>query len=222
MWVVVTVSTHEKKGIWRAIAKEVRILGVFDRRSTHCHKRWEDLRRWAKKTAEAQLGLASQRGRGACRTMTPWMFCILAVAYPESDGRLKAAQQPQGGSSGAGAEAPATERAASHMGLEAESTEGEGTSGTEGEKSTTTGTGGETTDSDSSSDGSSLVVADNSVPTPSTGTAATPLTAPPSRQPLSMLSVPAHSGGLVSPLSQAPQALPQSALLPSVRRLLTS
>ncbi|KAJ1170274.1 hypothetical protein NDU88_002154 [Pleurodeles waltl] len=49
-----------KKGIWRAIAKEVPTLGVFDRRSTHCRKRWEDLRRWARKTAEAQLGLASQ------------------------------------------------------------------------------------------------------------------------------------------------------------------
>ncbi|KAJ1110394.1 hypothetical protein NDU88_007746 [Pleurodeles waltl] len=59
------VSTHQKKSIWRAIAKEVRTLGVYHRRSTHCCKRWEDLRRWSKKMAEAQLGLASQRGRGA-------------------------------------------------------------------------------------------------------------------------------------------------------------
>ncbi|KAJ1157558.1 hypothetical protein NDU88_010265 [Pleurodeles waltl] len=81
------VSTHQKKGIWRAIAKDVRTLGVYHRRSTHCRKRWEDLRRWSKKTAEAQLGMASQRGRGACRTMTPLMFRILAVAYPELDGR---------------------------------------------------------------------------------------------------------------------------------------
>ncbi|KAJ1118809.1 hypothetical protein NDU88_006996 [Pleurodeles waltl] len=67
------------------------------------------------------------------------------------------------------AEAPVTEGAASHMGLEAESTDGDGTSGTEDEGSTTTGTGGETTDSDSSSDGSSLAVADTSVPTPAAG-----------------------------------------------------
>ncbi|KAJ1092666.1 hypothetical protein NDU88_005776 [Pleurodeles waltl] len=34
--------------------------GIFDRRRTHCHKQWEDLHRWARKTAGAQLGLASQ------------------------------------------------------------------------------------------------------------------------------------------------------------------
>ncbi|KAJ1130714.1 hypothetical protein NDU88_009064 [Pleurodeles waltl] len=66
------------------------------RRGTHCRKRWEDIRRWSKKTAEAQLGMASQRGRGARRTMTPLMFRILAVAYPELDGRLRASQQTQG------------------------------------------------------------------------------------------------------------------------------
>ncbi|KAJ1190588.1 hypothetical protein NDU88_007326 [Pleurodeles waltl] len=54
------VSAHQKKGIWRAIAKDVRTLGVYSRRSTHCRIRWEDLRRWAWKTAEAQLGMASQ------------------------------------------------------------------------------------------------------------------------------------------------------------------
>ncbi|KAJ1156943.1 hypothetical protein NDU88_009659 [Pleurodeles waltl] len=162
------VSAHQKKGIWHAIAKEVRTLGAFDWQSTHCRKRWEDLCRWARKMAEAQLGLASQRGRGAHRTLTPLMFHILAVAYPELDGRLKASQQPQGASSGRRAEAQATKGAASHMGLEAESTEGEGTSGMEGERSTTTETGGDTTDSDSSSDGSSLAVADTSVPTPTT------------------------------------------------------
>ncbi|KAJ1096453.1 hypothetical protein NDU88_001594 [Pleurodeles waltl] len=54
------VSANQKKGIWRAIAKDERTLGVYDRRSTHCRKRWEDLRRWARKTAEAQLGMASQ------------------------------------------------------------------------------------------------------------------------------------------------------------------
>ncbi|KAJ1129408.1 hypothetical protein NDU88_007778 [Pleurodeles waltl] len=70
---------------------------VYHRRSTHCRKRWEDLRRWSKKTVEAQLGMASQRESGARRSMPPLMFRILAVAYPELDGPLKASQQPQGG-----------------------------------------------------------------------------------------------------------------------------
>ncbi|KAJ1115697.1 hypothetical protein NDU88_003919 [Pleurodeles waltl] len=91
------VNAHQKKHIWRAIAKDVRTLGVYHRRSTHCRKRWEYIRRWNKKMAEAQLGMASQRGRGARRTMTPLMFRILAVAYPEMDGCLRASQQPQGG-----------------------------------------------------------------------------------------------------------------------------
>ncbi|KAJ1177678.1 hypothetical protein NDU88_002930 [Pleurodeles waltl] len=65
------VSAYQKTDIWRAIAKEVRTLGVHQRQSTHCRKRWEDIRRWSKKTAEAQLGMAFQRGRGARRTMSP-------------------------------------------------------------------------------------------------------------------------------------------------------
>ncbi|KAJ1093878.1 hypothetical protein NDU88_006967 [Pleurodeles waltl] len=68
------VSAHQKSDIWRAIAKEVRTLGAYQRRGTHCRKRWEDIRCCSKKTAEAQLGMASQRGRGARRTMTPLMF----------------------------------------------------------------------------------------------------------------------------------------------------
>ncbi|KAJ1207455.1 hypothetical protein NDU88_002846 [Pleurodeles waltl] len=87
------VSAHQKKDIWRAIAKDLQTVGVHQRRSTHCRKRWEDIRRWSKKTAEAQLGMASQRGRGARRTMTPLMFQILAVAYPELVGRMRASQQ---------------------------------------------------------------------------------------------------------------------------------
>ncbi|KAJ1150034.1 hypothetical protein NDU88_002832 [Pleurodeles waltl] len=69
------VSAHQKKGIWSAIAKDVRTLGVYHRWSTHCQKKWEDLRRWSKKTAEAQLGMASLRGRGARRTrpIRSWM-----------------------------------------------------------------------------------------------------------------------------------------------------
>ncbi|KAJ1107041.1 hypothetical protein NDU88_004438 [Pleurodeles waltl] len=65
------VSAHQKRDIWCAIAKEVRTLGAHQRRGTHCRKRWEDIRCCSKKTAEAQLGMASQRGRGARRTMTP-------------------------------------------------------------------------------------------------------------------------------------------------------
>ncbi|KAJ1209819.1 hypothetical protein NDU88_005191 [Pleurodeles waltl] len=53
------ISAHQKKGIWRAIAKDVRTLGVYGGWSTHCRKGREDLRRWAWKTAEAQLGMAS-------------------------------------------------------------------------------------------------------------------------------------------------------------------
>ncbi|KAJ1178972.1 hypothetical protein NDU88_004211 [Pleurodeles waltl] len=64
---------------------------------THCRKRWEDIRHCSKKTAEAQMGMASQRGRGARRTMTALMFRILAVAYPELDGHLRTSQQTQGG-----------------------------------------------------------------------------------------------------------------------------
>ncbi|KAJ1186941.1 hypothetical protein NDU88_003721 [Pleurodeles waltl] len=92
-----SVRAHEKIGIWRAIAKEVRTLGVHHRRGTHCRKRWEDIRRGTKKTAESLLGMASQRRRGACRQLTPLMFRILAVAYPDLDGRVRAAQQTQGG-----------------------------------------------------------------------------------------------------------------------------
>ncbi|KAJ1135701.1 hypothetical protein NDU88_002136 [Pleurodeles waltl] len=91
------VSAYQKIDIWRAIAKDVRTLGVHHRRGTHCRKRWEDIRRWSRKTAEAQLGMASQRGRGASRTLTPLMSRILAVAYPDLDGRVRTSQQTQGG-----------------------------------------------------------------------------------------------------------------------------
>ncbi|KAJ1207346.1 hypothetical protein NDU88_002737 [Pleurodeles waltl] len=159
----VAVSANQKKDIWRPIAKDVRTLGVHLRRSTHCRKRWEDIRRWSKKTAEAQLGMASQRGRGARRTMTSLMFRILAVAYPELDGRLRASQQTLGASSDGGTVAPEHEGAASHMAMEGHTTDFEYTSGTEGEGSFTAGTGSATSDTDSSSDGSSLVVAAKSV-----------------------------------------------------------
>ncbi|KAJ1147333.1 hypothetical protein NDU88_000214 [Pleurodeles waltl] len=91
------VSAHQKVDIWRAIAKEVRALGVHVRRGTHCRKRWEDIRRGTRKTAESLLGMASQPRRGASRTLTPLMSRILAVAYPDLDGRLRTSLQTQGG-----------------------------------------------------------------------------------------------------------------------------
>ncbi|KAJ1206804.1 hypothetical protein NDU88_002201 [Pleurodeles waltl] len=72
-------------------------------------------------------------------------------------------------SSGGDAEAPATEGAASHRAHEAESTDGEGTSGMEGEGSTIVEPGGDSSESDTSSDGSSLLVADSPLATPTTG-----------------------------------------------------
>ncbi|KAJ1139526.1 hypothetical protein NDU88_005897 [Pleurodeles waltl] len=160
------VSAHQKRDIWRAITKEVRTLGAHQRRGTHCRKRWEDIRRCSKKTAEAQLGMASQCGRGACRTMTPLMFRILAVAYPELDGRLRASQQTQGASTGGGTVAPKHEGAASHMAMEGHTTDSECTSGTEGEGSFTSATGSPSSDTDSFDDVGSLVVAAPSVPPP--------------------------------------------------------
>ncbi|KAJ1189809.1 hypothetical protein NDU88_006551 [Pleurodeles waltl] len=68
-----------------------------------------------------------------------------------------------------GERAPATEGAASHRTQEADSTDAEGTSGTEGEGSTMAETGRDSSDTDTSSDGSSWVVADTSVTTPATG-----------------------------------------------------
>ncbi|KAJ1130768.1 hypothetical protein NDU88_009116 [Pleurodeles waltl] len=167
------VSAHQKRDIWCAIAKEVRTLGAHQRRGTHCRKRWEDIRRCSKKTAEAQLGMASQRGRGARCTMTPLMFRILAVAYPELDGRLRTSQQTQGASTGGGTVAQEHEGAASHMATEGHTTDSEFTSGTEGEGSFTSATGSPNSDTDSSADGSSPVVAAPSVRHTSTGTAAT-------------------------------------------------
>ncbi|KAJ1151061.1 hypothetical protein NDU88_003848 [Pleurodeles waltl] len=188
------VSAHQKIDIWRAIAKDVRALGVHNRRGTHCRKRWEDIRRGSRKTAEALLGMASQPRRGATRQLTLLMSRILAVAYPDLDGRVRTSQQTQGASSGGGEVASAHEGAASHMAPEGHATDSEFTSETEGEGSSTTGTRGDVSDTDTSSEGSSLVVAATSVPTATTGTAATQRTssalpAAPQRSP-----VPARPG----------------------------
>ncbi|KAJ1179563.1 hypothetical protein NDU88_004797 [Pleurodeles waltl] len=170
------VSAHQKIDIWRAIAKDVRTLGVHNRRGTHCRKRWEDIRRGSRKTAEALLGMASLRRRGGSRQLTPLMSRILAVAYPDLDGRVRTSQQTQGASSGGGEVALKHEGTASHMAPEGHATDSEFTSETEGEGSSTTGTRGDVSDTDTSSEGSSLVMAATSVPTATTGTAATPRT----------------------------------------------
>ncbi|KAJ1212797.1 hypothetical protein NDU88_000441 [Pleurodeles waltl] len=65
------VSAHQKRDIWRAISKEVRTLGAHQRRGTHYRKRWEDIRRCSKKTAEAQLGMASNSRRSASAKKPP-------------------------------------------------------------------------------------------------------------------------------------------------------
>ncbi|KAJ1189460.1 hypothetical protein NDU88_006205 [Pleurodeles waltl] len=91
----VAVSAHQKKDIWRAIAKEVRTQGAHQRRGTHCRKRWEDIRRCSKKTAEAQLGMTSQRGRDARRTMNPLMFRILAGDFRVSCDSSKGGEGPE-------------------------------------------------------------------------------------------------------------------------------
>ncbi|KAJ1195260.1 hypothetical protein NDU88_004541 [Pleurodeles waltl] len=79
-------------------------------------------------------------------------------------------------SSGGGEVASTHEGAASHMGPEGHATDSELTSETEGEGGSTTGTRGDVSDTDTSSEGSSLVVAATSVPTATTGTAATQCT----------------------------------------------
>ncbi|KAJ1216178.1 hypothetical protein NDU88_003784 [Pleurodeles waltl] len=75
-------------------------------------------------------------------------------------------------SAGGGTGAPEHEGAASHMAMEGHTADSESTSGTEGEGSFTAVTGSATSDTDSSSDGSSLVVAATSML--STSTAVTP------------------------------------------------
>ncbi|KAJ1122116.1 hypothetical protein NDU88_000620 [Pleurodeles waltl] len=64
------------------------------------------------------------------------------------------------------------------MAPEGHATDSELTSETEGEGSSTTGTRGDVSDTDTSSEGSSLAVAATSVPTATTGTAATQRTSP--------------------------------------------
>ncbi|KAJ1092463.1 hypothetical protein NDU88_005573 [Pleurodeles waltl] len=206
------VSAHQKVEIWRAIAKEVRALGVHVRRGTHCRKRWEDIRRGTRKTAESLLGMASQPRRGASRTLTPLMSRILAVAYPDLDGRLRASQQTQGGGGDLASE---HEGAASHKAPVGPGTDTEGTSDPEGEGSTTTGTGGESSNTDTSSDGCSLAVAETSGTPASTGTAATQRTSPAlpaAPQPTLRARSPRKAGVSFAPGTSAPAPVTPAAL----------
>ncbi|KAJ1174468.1 hypothetical protein NDU88_006289 [Pleurodeles waltl] len=218
------VSAHQKIAIWRAIAKDVRALGVHHRWGTHCRKRWEDIRRWSRKTAEAQLWMASQRGRGASRTLTPLMSRILAVAYPDLDGRVRTSQQTQGvASSGGGEVASEHEGAASHMALEGHATDSEYASGTEGEGSSTAGTRADISDTDSSTEGSSLVVAATSVSPTTTGTAATQRTStalPAAPQRLPRARSPRKVGITFAPGTSGPAPVTPAALSEEVIDLL--
>ena len=54
------------------------------------------LARWSGKLAEVKLGLSSLIGRGARRTLTPLMERVLAVAYQDLAGHLRAQQQLTG------------------------------------------------------------------------------------------------------------------------------
>ncbi|KAJ1213456.1 hypothetical protein NDU88_001093 [Pleurodeles waltl] len=76
-------------------------------------------------------------------------------------------------SSGGGEVASEHEGAASHMAMEGHATDSKFISGTEGEASSTAGTRADISDTDSSSEGNSLVVVATSVPPATTGTAAT-------------------------------------------------
>ncbi|KAJ1207968.1 hypothetical protein NDU88_003358 [Pleurodeles waltl] len=209
------VSAHQKIDIWRAIAKEVRALGVYTRRGTHCRKRWEDIRRGTRKTAESLLGMASRPRRGASHTLTPLMSQILAVAYPDLDGRLRTSQQTQGASSGGGELASEHEGAASHNAPVGTGTDTEGTSDPEGEGSTTTGTGEDTSGTDTPSFGSSLAVAATSGPPASTGTAATQRSSsalPAAPQPSLRARSPRKAGVSFAPGTSAPAPVTPAAL----------
>ncbi|XP_069094208.1 myb-related transcription factor, partner of profilin-like isoform X4 [Pleurodeles waltl] len=129
------VSPHQKKKIWLATARKLQALGVHERRSLHCRKRWEDLRRWTKITAEVQLGKSSRERKRVRRTLTPLMARILAVAYPQLDEELRAREKQQGAFSRTSERDVGQDGGEQDVRWESEggSTETEGASGTEGD-----------------------------------------------------------------------------------------
>ncbi|KAJ1116823.1 hypothetical protein NDU88_005028 [Pleurodeles waltl] len=118
-------------------------------------------------------------------------------------------------SSGGGDLASEHEGAAGHKAPVGPGTDTKGTSDPEGERSTTTGTGGETSDTDTSSDGCSLAVAATSVPPASTGTAATQRTStalPAAPQPLLRARSPRKARVSFAPGTSAPASVTPAAL----------
>lgn len=89
------VKPHDKVKIWRAIARSVRMKGVYERSSLNCRKRWEDLRRWTRLTCIHLLGKSTEQKKRVRRTMTPMMRRILAVAYPDLAEQLQAKEKQE-------------------------------------------------------------------------------------------------------------------------------
>ncbi|XP_078496900.1 uncharacterized protein LOC144752966 [Lissotriton helveticus] len=100
MLVSTVLKVHQCNAVWRAIARKVQALGVFNRQHTHCHKRWDDICRMSKNVAEMTLGLLPWTSRLARRSMTPLIDRILAVTQPELDASSKEHQQQTGASPG--------------------------------------------------------------------------------------------------------------------------
>ncbi|KAJ1116632.1 hypothetical protein NDU88_004838 [Pleurodeles waltl] len=130
-------------------------------------------------------------------------------------------------SSGGGDLASEHEGAAGHKAPVGPGTDTEGTSDPEGEGSTTTGTGGETSNSDTSSDGCSLAVAATSGPPASTGTATTQRTStalPAAPQPTLRARSPRKARVSFAPGTSAPApvapAAPSAELIDLVRTLI--
>ncbi|KAJ1162584.1 hypothetical protein NDU88_003052 [Pleurodeles waltl] len=118
-------------------------------------------------------------------------------------------------SSGGGDLASEHEGAAGHKAPVGPGTDTVGTSDPEGEGSTTTGTAGESSDSDTSSDGSSLAVAATSGPPASTGTAATQRTStalPAAPQPTLRARSPRKARVSFAPGTSAPAPVAPAAL----------
>ncbi|KAJ1079638.1 hypothetical protein NDU88_000126 [Pleurodeles waltl] len=126
-------------------------------------------------------------------------------------------------SSGGGELAPEHEGAATHKAPVGHGTDTEATSDTEGEGSFTTGSRGDTSDTDTSSDGSSLAVAATSVPPASTGTAATQRTSsalPAAPQPSLRARSPKKAGVSFAPGTSGPAPVTPAALSEEVIDLL--
>ncbi|KAJ1173905.1 hypothetical protein NDU88_005729 [Pleurodeles waltl] len=216
------VSTHQKNGLWHAIAKGSAVPGGL----------WQAEHPLSELVGGPEMlgtegggcptgdGLPTTKGCpgvGAAidpvypLSLSPFLFCHLSLCALAS--------------SGGGAEALATEGAASHRTHEAESTDGEGTRETEGEGSSTAEPGGDSSDTDTFSDGGSLVVADTSATTPATGTSASPRTStalPAAPQRAARARSPRRVGISFAPDTSGPAPISPAALSEEAIDLLTS